>query len=309
MNKPIVLLDGGMGQELVRRSGQTPTPLWSARIMLDFPDLVETLHMDFIKAGARVITLNNYTATPTRLVRDATLDLFEPIHSAAKQIARNAVKKSGVSDVAISGCLPPLVASYKPGLVPSEESCLKQYTQLVDIQKDAVDLMFCETLATIREASTAATAARAAGLPAIVSFTLDDENPDTLRSGEPLSDAVNAVAKLGVSAVSINCSMPEAITAAMPKLAKLFPIVGGYANGFQSVKPLDAGGTTAGLKARQDLTPRAYADYTLSWAEAGAQLIGGCCEVGPEHILEVRNTLEAAGYSLVTLFELIPKTG
>ena len=50
MEKSVVLLDGGMGQELIRRSGQPPTPLWSARVMLDNPDLVEELHIDFIKA-------------------------------------------------------------------------------------------------------------------------------------------------------------------------------------------------------------------------------------------------------------------
>jgi len=63
MEKSITLLDGGMGQELIRRSGAAPTPLWSTRVMLDNPELAETLHVDFIKAGAKVIALNNYTAT------------------------------------------------------------------------------------------------------------------------------------------------------------------------------------------------------------------------------------------------------
>jgi len=283
----------------VRRSGVAPTPLWSSRILLDNPDLVEALHLDFIKAGAKTIVLNNYTATPTRLARDATIDLFEPIHKAAKEVALSAKHKSGATDVKIAGCLPPLVASYKPELVPSEESCLEQYRELVAVQKDGIDLIFCETLATIREAVAAASAAREAGLPTIVSLTLDDEKPDQLRSGEPLIDAIAAVSRLGVEAVTVNCSMPEAVSAAMPILARTFPRVGGYANGFQSVAPLDAGGTTAGLKAREDLTPEAYAQYALGWAKDGATLIGGCCEVGPKHIAETGRLLEAAGYEII----------
>ena len=118
MIKSVVLLDGGMGQELIRRSGLPPTPLWSARVMLDNPALVEELHIDFIEAGAKVISLNNYTATPARLTRDANINLFEPIHQAAKKTAQSAREKSGASGVMIAGCLPPIVASYKPELSP-----------------------------------------------------------------------------------------------------------------------------------------------------------------------------------------------
>jgi len=301
MPKSITLLDGGMGQELIRRSGQAATPLWSVRVMLDNPDLVEGLHVDFIQAGARVISLNNYTATPTRLARDATIDLFEPIHTEAKRIARSAKEKSGIKDVTIAGCLPPLVASYKPELAPSEESCLKQYRELVAVQADGVDMFFCETLATIREAKAAAMAARETNLPIVISFTLDDDNPSCLRSGEVLSDAVKTVAALGVEAVMVNCSMPETITAAMPLLVEMFHRVGGYANGFQSISSLDVGGTVSGLKAREDLTPEKYADYALQWVEMGAQIIGGCCEVGPAHIAAIDKALTAKGYEVTTL--------
>ena len=55
MTKKIVLLDGGMGQELIKRSGQKPTPLWSTRVLLDNPELVQQLHSDFIESGAQVI--------------------------------------------------------------------------------------------------------------------------------------------------------------------------------------------------------------------------------------------------------------
>ena len=65
----IVVLDGGLGQELHRRSALPPSPLWSVQVMMEEPGLVETVHLDFIEAGARVITLNSYTATPSQLAR------------------------------------------------------------------------------------------------------------------------------------------------------------------------------------------------------------------------------------------------
>ena len=87
----IVLLDGGMGQELIARSSQPPSPLWSAKVMMDEPEIVEAVHRDYIDAGARVITLNAYSATPERLARDASEDLFEPLQAKAIDIAKRAI--------------------------------------------------------------------------------------------------------------------------------------------------------------------------------------------------------------------------
>ncbi|WP_287024081.1 homocysteine S-methyltransferase family protein, partial [Cobetia sp.] len=95
----VVLLDGGMGQELVRRSGREPTPLWSSQVMLDQPELVRDLHLDFIRAGARVITLNTYTATPQRLGLAGVGESIAAIHAAAGKAARDAIALSGEADV------------------------------------------------------------------------------------------------------------------------------------------------------------------------------------------------------------------
>ena len=54
----ITILDGGMGQELLARSKNPPTEMWSARVLLDEPDLVTAVHGDYIAAGAEVITIN-----------------------------------------------------------------------------------------------------------------------------------------------------------------------------------------------------------------------------------------------------------
>ena len=73
-SRAITILDGGMGQELVKRSKKEITPLWSTQVMIDEPEVVRDLHVDFIKAGSRVITLNAYTMTPERLKRDGQIE-------------------------------------------------------------------------------------------------------------------------------------------------------------------------------------------------------------------------------------------
>ena len=74
LNQPFTLLDGGMGQELVKRAKNPLTPLWSADVLRDHLDLVVDVHRDFIQAGADVITLSSYAATPDPDARTLALE-------------------------------------------------------------------------------------------------------------------------------------------------------------------------------------------------------------------------------------------
>ena len=83
------------------------------------------------------------------------------------------------------------------------------------------------------------------------------------------------------------------MTQGVPELVGKGFKIGCYANGFTKISSdFAAGQTTVDLlKARQDLTPSAYADFAERWAEMGATIIGGCCEVGPAHISEIKRRL------------------
>ncbi|SDN94286.1 homocysteine S-methyltransferase family protein [Vreelandella arcis] len=295
----VVLLDGGMGQELRKRSSRPVSPLWSAQVMLDEPQLVTDAHRDFIEAGAQVIKLNTYSATPLRLARDGDAAMFEPLHAAALSAAHQARDESG-RNVRIAGCLPPLVASYHPDSVPDNATCQRDYRRIVERQARGVDLFLCETMSLAREARAATMAAVESQLPVWVAFTVDDSDGTRLRSGEPLVAAAQDVAALGAERIIVNCSVPEAVTTAMRELAKLNVPFGGYANGFTSVAPLQPGGAVDKLASRTDLDPTAYAGHALRWVEQGATVVGGCCEVGPAHIAALVKRLTDKGYRLVS---------
>jgi homocysteine S-methyltransferase len=76
----ITLLDGGMGQELLARSGDEPTPLWATRVMIDHPGLVREIHEDYFNAGATVATTNTYAIHHDRLERFDLDNLFHALH-------------------------------------------------------------------------------------------------------------------------------------------------------------------------------------------------------------------------------------
>lgn len=293
----VTLLDGGMGQELIRRSGKEPSPLWSAQVMLESPELVEQLHLDFIMAGARVITINAYSATPERLQEHGQAAQFSALQTAACHAALQARERSGIEGVQVAGCLPPLVASYHPELAPDNAQSLSNYRRVVNAQAESVDLFICETMASINEAVLASTAALESGKPVWVGLTLDDDNPENLRSGEHWKKAVEALHKTGVSALMLNCSRPETINVIWKEFTALSEVpVGAYANGFTSVTALARGGTVDVLESREDLGPEAYSRFAMDWVRNGACFIGGCCEVGPEHIARLNQSLQEEGY-------------
>jgi S-methylmethionine-dependent homocysteine/selenocysteine methylase len=310
MKQKITLLDGGMGQELLKRSNKEVTPLWSTQVMMDEPDIVRDLHVDFIKAGSRVITLNAYTMTPERLKRDANIEDFETLQLAAISAATNARISADIAGVKIAGCLPPLVASYKSEVIPKYEDMLESYGKIVEIQAPHVDVFLCETMSSINEAKAALMAAKKSGLPVWVSLTVQDfvknsvkdsvkdKDESLLRSGELLVDAVVMLDEFDADAKLLNCSKPEAIAASWPKMKSDQGLTGAYANGFTSIDNLKPGGTVKSLESRSDLNPAAYAEFALQWANDGAGLIGGCCEVGPAHIAELAKRLAEEGYSV-----------
>lgn len=290
----ITLLDGGMGQELVHRAGDRPTPLWSTQVMIDHPGLVAQVHRDFTAAGATIATTNTYAIHRDRLEGLPIAPRFADLHAMALAEAR----QSGAARIA--GAIGPLGASYRPDLHPDVETAVPIYAEVSQMIGPSCDLMICETVVSIVHTESVLRGASASGKPVWLALSVDDRDGTRLRSGEALADVI-PFAKAGAEAVLINCSTPEAIPAALAVLAEADMPYGAYANAFEQITEgfLEAKPTVDALQTRRDLTPAAYADHAMAWVDAGATIIGGCCEVGPAHIAEIANRLHAAGHTLV----------
>lgn len=300
--KDVVLIDGGLGQQIFKKARKPAHPLWSTKVMMDEPSIVKEVHEEFIQAGARIITTNSYTCTPTRLERDGKKEWFEDLQIASFDIADAARTSLGFTakDVQIAACIPPLIGSYTTD-PRSFQELKEEYQQIVDIQASRSDLFIIETISTIREAQAAVEATLKAKKPILLSFSLSDNHTHQLRSGETIKDALLAIEDYDLQGLLFNCSFPETITEGLKELKQLSIPYGGYANGFTTVEPLKPGGTVAELTARKDLNAKNYAQQVLSWVASGATLVGGCCEVGPDHIAELRDQLIEQGCTLKTL--------
>ena len=287
----ITILDGGMGQELLARTGAKPTPLWSAQVMLDHPEAVRAVHDDYFAAGAEIATTNTYSVQHDRLAPLNKDHLFRDLHEMACTIACDARDAHGSGQVA--GSLGPMGWSYRPELAPPAEEAADAYAEIARIQAPLVDLFICETMSSVDQARGAAMGTGSAGKPVWLAVSVSDTDGTLLRSGEPVADVLPLVAELGVAALLVNCSTPEAVTRALLELEACQVPLGAYANGFTHIaEDFGLATTVDRLTTRTDLAPGVYADFAEGWAAIGASVIGGCCEVGPAHIAEVSRRLK-----------------
>ena len=196
----------------------------------------------------------------------------------ARQVAAGAVP----SDVFVAVSVAPVEDCYIPELVPEEVVLVEEHARMLAWVKAAgPDLIWIETMNTVREARAAARAAANASLPFVASFALREDG--RLLSGEWLEEAVEAVETFEPIALGLNCIPPDGITAHLPRLRRATRRpVAAYAH-INNPTP------TPGWSFSQDATPEQYARQVKRWLDAGVSIVGGCCGTTPAHIRAVRN--------------------
>ena len=119
--------------------------------------------------------------------------------------------------------------------------------------------------------------------------------------GEPVEALGPLLAEHRPDALLINCTRPESVSPALDRIAGFGPPFGAYANGFTRIGEgfLSDAPTVDALEARRDLSPAAYADHAMGWIAQGATIVGGCCEVGPDHIAELARRIRESGHAIV----------
>ena len=293
-----VLLDGGVGTEILRRG-----VYWRSHGIEQRPNVVRQVHADYIAAGADVVRTNTF-----QLNRRAYLNLFHGLEHMrrigppglerkanqlvrrAVELAREAREQAGkASDsVTIAGVISPLEHCFRPDLTPPLDQCRTEHREIVEEMKaSGVDFILLESMNRVAEAQTACEAARSSGLPFWVSFVVREDS--RLLSNEPLVEAVKAVEALGADVVAVNCAPLEDVTAAVRELRRHRKApIGAYAHIGRYDPPSWKFGFYPRFSSTASVPPARYVEAAREWRKSGAQVIGGCCGTMPEHIRALR---------------------
>jgi S-methylmethionine-dependent homocysteine/selenocysteine methylase len=291
----VTILDGGMGKELRRIGAPFRQPEWSSLALIEAPDRVVEAHRNFIEAGAQVITTNNYAVVPYHHAPGFFDDRGLELTALAGRLARTAADAAS-SEVRVAGSMPPLFGSYEPSRFDALPAA-PIYADIARALDPFVDIWLGETLSTIAEMRTIvhAVADLPGDRPTWMSFAVPDVWTDghiALRSGESMDDIVDALVdgRLPISAILINCSIPEqtgpalaALRAARDRRGVELEL-GAYANAFPTARSSTYQANEVIFERRTELTADRYADFVADWVAAGATLVGGCCDMYPEHI-------------------------
>ena len=271
---PPLLLDGATGTELERRGVPSELPLWSARALLEAPELLARIHAEYVAAGAEVVTANTFRTQRRTLAHAGLAGRTRELTRCAVELARRSTQ-GAPRRIFVAGSMAPLEDCWRPDRVPEDEALAREHAEHAEnLRAAGVDLLLLETFGTLREALAALRAARTSGLPVWASFACDAQG--RLLSGEPLAEALAAARALGPLALLVNCLPPSHVEPALAALRACGLPFGVYPN---------LGAPTAGGKRRtEELDPAALAALTRRWVAAGARIVGGCCGTTPAHL-------------------------
>ncbi|MFH1746172.1 MAG: homocysteine S-methyltransferase family protein [Planctomycetota bacterium] len=277
LRRGALILDGAIGTELERRGVTTSLPLWSAAALLECPQQVAAIHADYAQAGAEILVANTFRTNPRTLRRADRLADGPALNNLAVELARQAANRRPGKPAFVAASVAPVADCYRPEDVPDADTLRREHVQMADWLADArPDLIWIETMNTVREARIAAEAAAATGLPFAVSFVVAQTG--CLLSGEPLPAAIEAVRPFNPLALGLNCIPPSGLSDLLPLLKPTGDLsLAAYAH-INNRQPI------RGWDYAQQVSPEDYAGYARRWLELGARIVGGCCGTTPAHI-------------------------
>jgi homocysteine S-methyltransferase len=294
---PLVVLDGALATELERRGADLRDPLWSAKILLEAPELIRAVHLDYFQAGADCAITASYQASVPGLARRglseaAALDLIASsvrLAGEARDVFwANTAQPSGRPRPFVAASVGPYGAfladgsEYRGDYGLSEQALIDFHRpRMAALVAAGADLLACETIPCLVEArALAGLLAEFPGISAWFSFSARDG--EHICHGERLADCAALLdAHPQVAAIGVNCTAPQHITGLIQaaRRATHKPIVV-YPNSGEVYHAAD--NTWHG-----ETSCTAFGDQSQGWCAAGARIIGGCCRTTPEHIRSI----------------------
>lgn len=290
-----LLLDGGLSNELESRGCDLNHKLWSARLLDSDINSIIQAHKAYLEVGAKCLITASYQASiPGFMDYGFSKDQAEQLILRSVWAAEEAIKQSGNKDVYIAASIGPFGAylgdgSEYHGNYGIDDAALKQFheerIQLLGLSN--ADFFACETIPSLQEAKVLCEILNDAKKQAWVSFSCKDEIH--LNDGTPIRECAKLFAKHSkVFAIGVNCTKPEYISnlilelRAVPHSKKIVV----YPNS----------GETYDAKTKSWSGEATCVLLTSEWLKLGADIIGGCCRVGPDHIKLIASVLDQNGH-------------
>jgi len=292
------ILDGGMGQELLRRGLKPQGTLWSASALIEekYHQLVTDTHLDFINAGADVIVTTTFTARRNRLIQNKCEEHFEHINTKAVELALKA-RDISKKNILVAGGLPNQYQTYSANLGDDLNLIEKNFYDQAKLLKSNIDFFYLDVMASGKECEIALKTIKSFNLPVLVGVHIRKNGK--LPSGENISDIVKKYKEENWLGIIAACVHPESYEIIINELKNLDIPYGFKLNAFKNIPDnygvLSSsawgknGNPTKILGTREDISESKFYEFVKKFKNAGATILGGCCEIRPSHISKIAN--------------------
>jgi methionine synthase I (cobalamin-dependent)/5,10-methylenetetrahydrofolate reductase len=282
LQNEIIVFDGGTGTYLYDK-GVFINRCFE-ELNLTSPELVKEVHRDYLNAGADALETNTFGANKFRLaIHGLDAKVYE-INVAGAQLAKAVAKDAAY----VAGSVGPLGVQLEPlGKLSYDEAKDAFVGQIKGLIDGGVDLIVLETFGLIEELVQGVRAVRKLqkDIPIIAQVTMNGEG--NLLSGEPLERFVDAISKLPVDVIGLNCSEgPRLMLEALERLRQMTPLP-------LSIQPNAGLPQSIGGRNLYMTSPEYMAEYAKRFIQTGAAIVGGCCGTNPSHIKAIRRAVKA----------------
>ncbi|WP_309088927.1 homocysteine S-methyltransferase [Domibacillus sp.] len=301
---PVIVLDGAMATELERHGCQLNDSLWSARVLMETPELIKQVHLGYFRAGADCAITASYQATidgfaQYGLTAKETINVIQ----ASVRIAAQARDEFWQSLDDKTSRPKPLVAAsvgpygafladgseYRGDYKLTQEELIQFHRPRIQALIEAgADLLAYETIPNFTEAKALARLLQEEFPETYAWISFSAKDGQHISSGERIADCAQELEFVSqIAAIGVNCTAPEfmpeligEIKRASSKPVIVYPNLG---------EVYDA--ETKTWSGAPDM--EAYSQHTRHWHECGAQLIGGCCRTKPSDIETIAHWVRA----------------
>ncbi len=292
--KKTKILDGGMGQELLARGLISKGTLWSASALLEekFHQLLIDVHVSFINAGADVIVTNNFSSKKIRLIENKVEEKFEYVNQKACELA-NKAREISKKNILVAGSLPPQNGTY---VIDERDinTIKKDFKEQAEIIKPYVDFFYLDVISSAKEIEAACEVTEKMNMPVLVGLHLKKNGK--VASGESITEIlkkyrsnnwiglIGACVSLEIIEKSLhemsNLNIPFGFKANLWKVEEPLPV-----NKFNTAKFNEIGkNPNDTLGKRDEITNEIFYNFAKNIKDKGANILGGCCNISPEHI-------------------------
>jgi homocysteine S-methyltransferase len=312
--RPLILLDGAMATELAERGFELRAPLFSARALLDAPELVEQIHADYLQAGAQILTSNSFGLHASTLAAAGLAQRQAELIRLAVALP-DAVRRRARTSVRIAGSIPPRPRVHR---ADSAELARAEYRHQAELLVEAgADLILLETFTDLAEVRLAleglADMASPVWLAVVAGVAVSgSRRPDGSRllGGDEfaaLGDVLRSASVRRPDVVLLNCTQIDAVPAALDAMLDaidpeiplgLYPHLGKEAYN--------------GVWIDRIVEPDVFAEQILAWMHPRPrfEVAGACCGSRPAYIEALQRWLQPDAdtrqQAFVRLADLIP---